>query len=230
VQLARVAACSEGRHQVDGLDLWLAPYVLPARTDAIPELQALLLDDILHAPPSSAPWLERAVQAFEQQLRVEEQTPAEGPAGHDDSAGKAALARSIGLSSGLAGDEPASGPTRLVSARLEERQRKRWGAVHVQARLAQLDELMGELQVHLERVQQAQDQRAQALQARLWCPTEWVSTVLGRYEEAAQQLALSLQKLASARQGFAALPVDEGPSGDAQITTAPEPVRWGAAA
>ena len=227
VQLARVAACSEGRHQVDALDLWLAPYVLLAQPDAIPELQTLLLDEILQAPPLAAPWLERAVQAFEQQLKIEEQTPAEGQAGHDDSAGKAALARSIGMSGGLAGEEPASGPTRLVSARLEERQRKRWGAVHVRARLAQLDQLMGELQVHHQQLLGTQSALAQALLPRLWCPPDWVATFLGRFEQAADQLALALARLASARQGFADLPVDEGPAADA---SAPPAVSWVATA
>jgi MoxR-like ATPase len=100
VALARTAAAAEGRTALDALDLWLAPYVAAARPEAVPALQAWVDDAVFALPPAQAPWLERAVQAFEQQLSVERQMPSEDG---DDGAGKLALARALGGTSGDGG-------------------------------------------------------------------------------------------------------------------------------
>ncbi|MFY8083264.1 MAG: AAA family ATPase, partial [Rubrivivax sp.] len=124
VHLAQTAAATEQRQALDVLDLWLAPYVASPQPRDLPLLQHWFVEEALQAPPTTAPWLERAVEAFEKQLGIEQQTPAEGSGGPDDGAGKLALARAIGLHA-QTGAEP--GLQRIVSSRLEERLRKRWG-------------------------------------------------------------------------------------------------------
>jgi MoxR-like ATPase len=78
---------------MDALDLWLAPYVASPTPDWVPRMAAWFEADLLQAVPQQAPWLTRAVEAFEKQLQIEETAPADEG---DDRAGKLALARTLG--------------------------------------------------------------------------------------------------------------------------------------
>ncbi len=213
VGLLRSAALTEGRAQVDPLDLWLVPYVLAAQPAQVPALQEWFVAEVAQAAPQDAPWLTRAVEAFEKQLEVELSMPADGD---DDSAGKLALARAIGG----AGE---SGMLRIVSSALEDAMRRRWSPVHVAARLAQVDEVM---QRAAEPLAARREQRA-ALQAsldgRLWLPPSLATTLLGHHDHTIAILEALLRRLAVTRAGFAALPVDE-----ALPQAEPEPVAIGA--
>ncbi len=71
VHLAQTAAATEGRGELDAIDLWCAPYVTCARPQDLPTLQAWYVDEALQSPPTAAPWLERAVEAFDKQLGIE---------------------------------------------------------------------------------------------------------------------------------------------------------------
>ncbi|HSW27513.1 MAG TPA: AAA family ATPase, partial [Burkholderiaceae bacterium] len=119
VALMRIAAASEGRTQVDALDLWLAPYVASATPDEAPALAQWFEADWLGAAPHEAQWLSRAVQAFEQQLQIEQS--AQEDRDDQDGAGKLALARAIGRGGA---DEPEA-MVRIVSASLEASLRRR---------------------------------------------------------------------------------------------------------
>jgi MoxR-like ATPase len=267
VGLVRCAAASEGRHSVDALDLWLVPYVASQRPEDAGGLAQWFAHNCLQAPaapPHTAPWLERAVQAFEKQLEIEQSMPADaeqadgngngngngnsnsngngsgygrssgGGGGNDgghgsDTAGKLALARRIGQSGGFDSTSgsvpvgpsggPGAGMARIVSARLEERSRKAWGRAHVQARVAQLNEIQTQVQEHL----QALASRSQALRTsltpRLWWPPALRQAVLDPFESALAFLNDLSRRLALAQQGFAAHRVDE-----ALAAAPPEPV------
>ncbi len=218
VGLMRTAAATEGRREVDAVDLWLAPYVAAARPEDVPPIAAWFEAELLRAVPQSAEWLTRAVQAFEKQLEIEQSMPADE--GTDDSAGKLALARAIRLGEGEAGgaDENA-GMLRMVSARLEEKTRRRWSPVHVAARLAQLDELVA----HAGEAQAAVDAEARALAARLagrlWLPPGFVARWQGAHAQTLGVLQALQASLARTRDGFAAMPVD-----DTLPAVAPAPV------
>jgi MoxR-like ATPase len=165
VALARTAAASEGRAAVDAYDLWLAPYVASARPDAAPALQQWFEQELLRTPPTQAPWLERAVQAFEQQLQIEESMPADEG---DDAAGKMALARSIGL--GERDDDARPNAQRIVSARLEASLHRRFSPVHIEARVAQVRVIEAQVAAERATVQSHADAQARALADRLWLP------------------------------------------------------------
>jgi MoxR-like ATPase len=212
VALARTAAAAEGRDVLDVYDLWLAPFVASADPAAVPALQQWFERTLLAAPPAEAPWLERAVQAFEQQLSLEQSM--QGDEG-DDAAGKMALARSIGRADGSEG-----GAQRIVSARLEEALRRRWSSVHIRCRVDQVAEI--EAQVGAERAAlhaRAQAQ-ARALAVRLWLPPALRQRLAGYHGRALALLDDVAQRLAAARAGFAALPCDAA-TGD---STPPLPV------
>jgi MoxR-like ATPase len=228
VHMAQTAAATEQRPGLDVLDLWLAAYVASAQTRDLPLLQQWFVDEALQAPPTTAPWLERAVEAFEKQLGIEQQTPVEGSGGPDDGAGKLALARAIGLN---AQTDAEPGLQRIVSSRLEERLRKRWGLRHIEARVAQVAQIEQEVRAWVQEVQAERDRLAQRLSTRLWMPSGLQAQVLQRHDTALAQLSAWLQRLVNTREGFTQLPVDGTDDGSADTQPAPpNPVSWANAA
>jgi MoxR-like ATPase len=221
VHLAQTAAATEQRQALDELDLWLAPYVACTQPTEVPSLQDWFFNEVVQAPPEAAPWLERAIEAFEKQLGIEQQTPAEGSGSPEDGAGKLALARSIGLHA-QADAEP--GLQRIVSGRLEERLRKRWGQCHIDARVAQVAQIERDLAGWTGELQARRDALAQGLSTRFWMPPELKARALQRHDDALARLAGWAGRLASARAGFAQLPVDDAP-GEAEAGP-PAPMSW----
>jgi MoxR-like ATPase len=213
VALARTAAASEGRGAVDEYDLWLAPYVASAKPDNVPSLQAWFEDELLATPPSEAPWLERAVQAFEKQLTIEESSP---PEDDDDAAGKLALARAIGL--GERDDDAQPNAQRIVSARLEDRLRRRWSPVHIRCRVEQVSEIEAQVAASRAEVQARAQAQAGALVTRLWVPPSLRARLADAHARALSMLDAFAERLAATRAGFAALPCDE------HATAAPAPI------
>jgi MoxR-like ATPase len=214
----RVAAATEGRREVDALDLWLAPYVASATPQDVPRLAAWFEAELIGAVPHDAPWLTRAVQAFEKQLEIEQSAQDDPDAAN--AAGKLALARSIAGP----GDD-ARAPLRIVSGTLEDRLRRRYSPVHVEARLAQIDEIVVHAREQHELAAARELQLAQRLQGRFWLPPELAQRLCGAHAHTRAVLADLLARLAHTRQGFAALPVD--PQLEA---VEPAPVRLEAAA
>ncbi len=214
VALLRVQAASAGRAQVTPLDLWLVPYVVTDRPEQVTDVATWWLEHAMAAPPTDAPWLARAVTAFEKQLEIETQLQQD-----DGASGKIALARSIGLT------HDDGGMTRLVSETLEARMRKRVSPVHVQARLAQVNEVAAPL------VERSRDLAAQlaALEVQmrdhLWITPELRRALGQRWQDGLRLLQDLEARLAFVREGFAQLPIDPALAGDA-----PEPVRLDAAA
>jgi MoxR-like ATPase len=221
VALARTAAAAEGRNTLDAYDLWLAPYVASAKPESVPALQRWVADELLALPAESAPWLERALQAFEQQLSIEQHQPAD-EGSHDDTAGKLAIARSLG-----ADDDAASGGmARLVSARLEERLRRRFSPVHIETRVAQVAEVAAQVADARAALAARADAQARTLLGRLWLPPSLATQAAEAHTRALAWLDDAAARLADTRAGFAALPCDF----TARDATAPAPVALEAAA
>ncbi len=207
VALARTAAASEGRAEVDAYDLWLAPYVASAKPDSVPALQQWFEQELLSTPPQEAPWLERAVQAFETQLAIEESAPAEDD---DDAAGKLALARAIGL--GERDDDAQPNAQRIVSARLEQQLRRRWSQVHIHCRTEQVSEIEAQVAAARAQVEAISQTQARALAGRVWMPPALCAHLAAAHARALQMLNGIAARLAATRASFAALPCDEGAS------------------
>lgn len=214
VGLARMQAASEGRGTLDRFDLWLVPFVAAARPDDVPALEAWFVDHGAAAPTPHAPWLQRAVEAFEKQLGLEQQMPAEAAAATDESAGKLALARAIGLGEGTHGGTPDGDATgqpamqRIVSARLEAQTRRRWSPLHVQARVAQVAEIGAQVEAARTDVAAALDALNAALAPRLWLPPTLAALLRTRHQQTLALLDHFAARLAETHAAFAALPVD----------------------
>lgn len=215
IGLLRVAAAAEGRAEIDALDLWTAPYVAAASPEQVRALQDWFEAEWLQAVPQPAPWLTRAVEAFEAQLDIE-RSASDEPG--DDAAGKLALARSLG------GTEPGAQMLRLVSGTLEERLRRRWSPVHVAARVAQVDEVLAQADDQAQAASAREAALAQRLQGRLWVPPALAQRLCAAHAATAAVLQALAERLRRTRDGFRLLPVDE-----AAAAAAVEPVRWEAA-
>ncbi|MBI5258757.1 MAG: AAA family ATPase [Burkholderiales bacterium] len=202
VGLMRCAALTEGRDRIDALDLWLVPYVVCADTEAVPRLAAWVAEQVVGAVPQAAPWLERAVQAFEQQLEIEQALPAEGSEAGDDSAGKLALARAIG-----GADD--SGMLRVVAASLEDKMRRRFSPVHKAARTAQVDELLQHTEAARAPVAHALAALRQRLAGRLWLPPALAEAWCAAHAQTLALLDGLHARLLRCRAGFDSLLVDE---------------------
>ena len=214
VGLLRSAALTEGRAAVDAFDLWLVPYVLAQQPEQCAALNGWFASEVAQAVPHEAPWLTRAVEAFEHQLELEQQ--AQNESAGDGGAGKIALAKSLG---GTADGEM----LRIVSASLEAHLRKRYSAVHISARVAQVDEVQASLNEHVITLRRQHAALAAALHGRLWFPPELAAQLLGAKQQTLATLDALVARLAAARQGYAALPLDA-----ASAEPAPPPLVWSA--
>ncbi|MFZ2650330.1 MAG: AAA family ATPase [Burkholderiaceae bacterium] len=197
VGLLRTAAFTEGRDHIDALDLWLVPYAVSPNPSQAQALQQWFVDHVAQAAPQQAPWLERAVEAFEKQLEIESRAEAEAAG---DTAGKLALARSIGAAQD-------NDMTRLMTATLEAQLRKRYSTVHVAARVAQIDEISTRARERRSAVSAQAQQLRQALTGRLWLPPELANALRGGLSATLERLDTLLARLEQAREGFAALPL-----------------------
>jgi MoxR-like ATPase len=219
IALMRTAAATEGRCEIDAIDLWLAPYVASPAPEWAPRIAQWFEAELLQAAPRDAPWLTRAVEAFEKQLEVEQSAPPEDDAGSTDGTGgtgKLALARAIGR--GDTGVAEASMP-RIVSERLEARSRRRYSPVHVAARTAQVDEVLAQSRAARQTLDAERAQLAAALAPRLWLPPALGLRWIGAHERTLQVLDDLVARLEIARAGFATLPL-----GAAAPAVAPAPV------
>ena len=215
VALMRCAAASEGRDTLDALDLWLAPYVISADAQTVPALADWVSTQLAQAVAQPLTWLDHAVTAFEKQLDLEQRLPAAESDSPDDSAGKLALARAIGLGE-RAGDADAgstepggdAGLQRIRARALEDRLRRRFSPVHIAARSAQVEALRQRADDARASVQQAHDRLALRLAHRLWVPPALAQEWLGAHRQTLATLAGLQVRLASTQDGFAALPVD----------------------
>jgi MoxR-like ATPase len=217
VGLMRTVAATEGRAEVDVLDLWSAPYVAAVDPAAAPRLAAWFEDTLIGAVPHDAPWLTRAVEAFERQLEIERSARDDPDA--ENSAGKLALARAIGGGSAATGEAAGDNMLRIVSARLEAQLQRRYSPVHIEARLAQLDELLAHARLQHAAAAERASRLDTALAGRLWLPPALATRMRDALAHTAAVLAALCARLAHARSGFAALPVDE-----ALAAVAPAPV------
>jgi MoxR-like ATPase len=200
VGLMKVAAATEGRPEVDVLDLWLAPYVACGAPEDVPRIAAWFEGALMGAVPHDAPWLAHAVAAFEKQLEIEQS--ARDDSEGDDGAGKLSLA----LATNRREDEP--GMLRIVSRALEEKLRRRYSEAHVAARLAQLDEVIAHAREQHEAAAARERDLAARLEGRLWLPPALATRMLAAHAHTRGVLAALLERLERNRAGFAELPVD----------------------
>jgi MoxR-like ATPase len=191
--LLQVQAASRDATEVSVWDAWLLPFVLAAEPDQVPGWTDWFLHRVAHATPLAIDGLERAVMAFEQQLDVERRAPADA---QDDGAGKLALARAI------AGPSTESELVRITS----ERVHRRYGELHVRARVAQVREVRQRLDAVQAEVHATAAHVTDQARAHGWLPPSWRERIEAVHAERCAQVDALAVRLADLHQGFACLP------------------------
>ena len=110
-----------------------------------------------------------------------------------------------------------------LEKRLEERLHKRWGAMHVRSRVAQVAQIEAQATGAEAEVRTARGALAAATATRLWLPPVLRQRWLGRYDTVLALLANFAARLQATRTGFAALPVDEALADEMPAPVAFEP-------
>lgn len=208
VALLKLQAASQHAPEVSDWDLWLLPFVLAAEPSHVPGWTDFFMHRVAQTAPLPLDGLERAVTAFEQQLDIERRAPADA---QDDSAGKVALAKSM--------TGPTAGESEMVRI-TSERAHRRYSPVHIEARVAQTDELLERLRaLHGELVAVAHTVLEPA-RSHDWLPPSWLAQIESVHLGRCEHLAALLVQLQATRTGFADLPVDT------VLTDRPAPLTW----
>jgi len=207
--LLQVQAASRGAGEVSVWDAWLLPFTLAADPDQVPGWTDWFLHTVALTEPPAIDGLERAAQAFEQQLDIERRAPADA---QDDSAGKLALARAI------AGPTSESELVRITS----ERAHRRYGALHIRARVAQVTEVQQRVSVVQAEVQARADTVLAQARGHGWLPPSWRERIEAAHARHRARVDTLAARLAELHAGFASLPrLDEDRS-----EAVPLPVTW----
>ncbi|MGL4573484.1 MAG: AAA family ATPase [Burkholderiaceae bacterium] len=196
-RLLKIQAASRDEEAVSPWDAWVLPYCVAHEPQQIDLLIAWFYREVARAAPFDAPWLTRAVQAFEQQLQIEQSARVEV----DSDAGKMALAKSLG------GAAEAAAP-RLVGKGLEAKLGKHYSAAHVAARCAQVAEILARVIEYYCIMQDNARAAQQGAAAHLWLPPSWRMQIDQMHAQALMDIGTLAQQLTSVHAGFAALPVD----------------------
>ena len=191
--LLQVQAASRDATEVSVWDAWLLPFLLAADPDQVPGWTDWFLHTVARATPLAIDGLERAVAAFEQQLDVERRAPADA---QDDSAGKLALARAI------AGPSSESELVRITS----ERAHRRYGALHIRARVAQVAEVQQRLGAVQDEVHATAGVVLAQARAHGWLPPSWMARIEAVHAQRCAQVDALAARLAELHDGFATLP------------------------
>lgn len=191
--LLQVQAASRAATEVSAWDAWLLPFVLASEPEQVPGWTDWFLHTVALATPLAIDGLERAVTAFEQQLDVERRAPADA---QDDSAGKLALARAI------AGPSSESELVRITS----ERAQRRYGALHIRARVVQVSEVQQRLNAVLAEVHATAAAVLTQARAHGWLPPPWLDRIEAEHTQRCAQVDALAARLAELHEGFAHLP------------------------
>ena len=208
VHVLRVAAATHGRAQVAEADLWLMRWLLATDAVQAQRIEAWVADRLGGARALEPVRLARIAQAWDKQLEIEV-TATE--LAFDDS-GKLALAR--GLGGADAGTMSDAAPRMSAFSR-----RRRFGASHVGARIAQLDALLAEVDAWIAGAQVHREAIGADLRDNLWIVPGFADQVLERLAQGEDAMRGLRGMLEGTRAAFAELPLAE--TDDGRI---PEPV------
>lgn len=211
VALLRVAAATAGRDEVGLDDLLLLKYLLPERIDQVEPLEQWLLARLGADAPLEPVRAARIVEAFEKQIELEQGAT---ELAFDDS-GKLALVQKVG---GADSDAMSDAAPRMSAFS----RRKRFGATHVAARIAQIDDALVDFDTFARQAAGHSGRVAARLAAHPWLTPGFVARISTVLAANAATVAGLRDRLASIRVAFASLPLADEDDG-----RAPAPVAVG---
>ena len=209
VVLLRVAAASEGRAAVALWDLLLLPWITAPDAARQEKVAAWLQNRLGVREAFSPPRLTRVVEAFQAQLDAELQA---NDLDYDESGRLRFSAEQIADQIGDA--KGGSAALRMTYAR-----KRRYGACHIGARTAQIDDLLARIDTYVAELAAQRSDLAAYRAGSLWLDESLATRVDGHLAATAEAVAGLRERALAARAGFQALP--RLPEDDGQV---PEPV------
>jgi len=214
VWLLKVAAASEQRPAVALWDLWLLPWCVAPGVERQAGIRSWLAGRLGLDAAMTPPLVTRAVEAFEAQAALERE--AEDLDYDEDGR----LRFSAELASQVNDAKGAS-----QSVRMSYRRQRRYGAVHIGARVRQIDELTERIRACAEAIAASRDSLAGYAAQGLWIDREFAAQADANLAASGEAVAALHQRALAAREAFLALPRREVDPG-----TVPEPVTLAQAA
>lgn len=202
VGLLRVAAATAGRDAVGLDDLLLLKFVLPERSDQVVQLEAWLLERLGADAPLSPERARRIVEAFEKQIEIEQSA---SELAFDDS-GKLSLVQKVG---GAESDTMSDAAPRMSAFS----RRKRYGASHIRARIAQIDQALADFEAFAGRAGVHRARVLERLATHPWIGASLADRIAEVLAGNAATLSVLSDRLASIREAFARLPLADDDDG-----------------
>ena len=209
VALLRVAAASEGRAAVGLWDLLLLPWITAPDAPRHENVAAWLQNRLGVREAFSPPRLTRVVEAFQAQLDAELQA---NDLDYDESGRLRFSAEQVADQIGDA--KGGSAALRMTYAR-----KRRYGACHIGARTAQIDDLLARIATYVAELAAQRGDLAAYRAGSLWLDDALAERVDGHLAATAEAIAGLRERALAARVGFESLP--RLPEDDGQT---PEPV------
>ncbi|NKE68384.1 AAA domain-containing protein [Ramlibacter sp. RBP-2] len=206
--LLKVAAASEGRDSVAVWDLWLLPWCVAPGLERQADITAWLTARLGLEPGMAPPLLTRVVEAFEAQAALEQQ--AEDLDYDEDGR----LRFSADLAASV---NDAKGASQV--ARISYRRQRRYGEIHIHARVRQVDELVDRIAGYAEAIAASRAELAAYTAQAIWMDREFAAPADANLAATSQAIEALRVRALAAREAFLALPRREVDPG-----TVPEPV------
>ncbi len=206
--LLKVAAASEGRDAVAVWDLWLLPWCVAPSVERQAGIGAWLAARLGLEPGMAPPLLTRVVEAFEAQAALEQQ--AEDLDYDEDGR--------LRFSAELAADvNDAKGASQAV--RMSYQRQRRYGELHIAARVRQVDELASRLADGAAALAASRAELAAYTRQSIWMDPEFAAQADANLAASGDAIEALRARALAAREAFLALPRREADPG-----TVPEPV------
>ncbi|MDP3761183.1 MAG: AAA family ATPase [Ramlibacter sp.] len=206
--LLKVAAASEGRTAVAPWDLWLLPWCVAPTPERQAAIDAWLTGRLGLERGTAPPLLSRVVEAFEAQAALEQE--AEDLDYDEDGR----LRFSADLDASV---NDAKGASQAV--RMSYRRKRRYGAIHIGARVGQVDELIARIAGYAEAIAASRAGLAAYNGQSIWIDREFAARADANLAATIEAIEALRLRAVAARQAFRALPRREVDPG-----TVPDPV------
>ncbi len=206
--LLKVAAASEGRPAVALWDLWLLPWCVAPGFERQAAIADWLAGRLGLEAGMAPPLLTRVVEAFEAQAALEQQAE---DLDYDESG---RLRFSADLDSSV---NDAKGASQAM--RMSYRRQRRYGDIHIGARVSQVDELIARIAGYTQAIDANRAGLAAYTGQGIWLDREFAARADASLAATAEAIEALRLRAVAARHAFMTLPRREGDAGGV-----PEPV------
>jgi len=206
--LLKVAAASEGRTAVAPWDLWLLPWCVAPSPERQAGIDAWLTSRLGLQAGMAPPLLTRVVEAFEAQASIEQEAE---DLDYDESG---RLRFSADLDANV---NDAKGASQAV--RMSYRRKRRYGDMHIGARVRQVDELIARIAGYAEAIAASRADLSAYTRQGIWIDPEFAARADANLAATIEAIEVLRLRAVEARQAFMMLPRREVDTG-----AVPEPM------